>query len=443
MDEMAGECFAKFNGKIYESFIGNDGIIKCIKKNHYSSIYGNKSIQSIKQEKCRWIFKIRKNVKDNIYIGISSSFICDEDCFTNEESSNYCFATNGQKWSKGDRGKYHLNTFNEGDTLQMILDCKRKTLSFIHNDINLGVAYDNIDIDETINYKMAVIMASKGDELELVNFEQFDETLNCSEYQYCDNCSCNNCKYKFKYCDNCSCKRCKTTRLKKGNKKEDKPHAVTLCCSIIFAFISFCTLMNTSAVMSYDAECMLYDIKTMDCCYDESCHYGQQNVYYFVAECDECVEYFGLKNEHNAISATRDINMTLDEYYYSISSTNLYSLFFEKKTECYPSKYVLNEAKKNETDKLFKFRQNDKMKCNVARQSKKREKLKDEEIVKCATWWFAEDFDAANKWAPWLMGITACWMVLTLLLYLWDKAKLYYDIDISIKRKKIKKKKDE
>ena len=169
---MTEEYFQKFNEKIYENGLNNKNIIKCIKKNSYSSIYGNTSIPSSKEQKWMWTFKVKNNVDDNIYIGISSSFICDQDCFTNEESSNYCFATNGEKWSKGNRDKYHLNSFNQGDIIQMILDCPQKQLSFVHNNKHLGVAYDNIDIGKDINYKMAIIMASKDDELELVNFKQ-------------------------------------------------------------------------------------------------------------------------------------------------------------------------------------------------------------------------------------------------------------------------------
>ena len=53
----------------------------------------------------------------------------------------------------------------------MILDCKIRQLSFIQNkDNDLGVAYDDIDVGQGIDYKMAVIM-SVDDEIELLGIK--------------------------------------------------------------------------------------------------------------------------------------------------------------------------------------------------------------------------------------------------------------------------------
>ena len=67
------EYFETFNEEIYTRLINPKIIKKLIKSDSVSSIYGNVKISSEKHEKWVWKFKINKNIRNGIYIGISSS----------------------------------------------------------------------------------------------------------------------------------------------------------------------------------------------------------------------------------------------------------------------------------------------------------------------------------------------------------------------------------
>ena len=256
--------------------------------------------------------------------------------------------------------------------------------------------------------------------------------------QYCDQCTCNNCKYYYKFCDNCYCKNCKAIRKSKGIKKEDKPHALSCCCTIIFALLTICIYANTSTQMTYDAQCTLYDIKTKDCCYDKACNYGKQNVYKFMADCHECAQFYGLNLTNNSskdgLSLARNIRHK--QFKYQKVRPNANSIFFDKSTECYPSQTALENAKKDHKNTLFNAEMDVKVDCNVAKETKTREKLTDSEVIKCGTWWLKTEFDVANYWSPIFCAFTIALLVLTVILYGWDWANKHYDIGISIVPKK-------
>ena len=165
------DYFESWNKEIY-SLKNNNKIIKCIERRTYSSIYGNIEILSTEIEK-RWIwtFKINKNIGGSIWIGISSSYTIDQDCFTNRLSSNYGLGLDGGSWSKGRSKRFCQSNFNDGDILKMIIDFKYREISYYHNNNHLGVAYDNLDINDNIKYKMAVIMAKIDNEIELIDFK--------------------------------------------------------------------------------------------------------------------------------------------------------------------------------------------------------------------------------------------------------------------------------
>lgn len=272
--------------------------------------------------------------------------------------------------------------------------------------------------------------------------------------QYCDNCTCNNCKYYDRYCDDCYCKNCKKIRKSKGIKKEDKPHALSCCCTIIFALLTICVYANTSAQMTYDAECTLYDIKTVNCCYDKACNYGKRDVYKFMADCDECAQFYGINITNNTsrdgLSMARTVK-NRNQFKYNKVKPNANFIFFDKSTECFPSQNALDDAKKDYKNTLFNVKMDVTVDCNVAKETKTREKLTDSEAIKCGTWWLKTEFDAANYWAPIFMTLTVILMVLTVILFGWDWVNKHYDISIVPKEKKddndeddkIKRKKDD
>ena len=174
--QSGNEYFKTFDTKTYANTLNNK-IVKCLQRRTYSAIYGNMSLSSHTESKCEWTFKIKTKIGNSIYIGISSSYYTNHDCFTNRNSSNYALSINGTTWSKGINKSYCPSSFHEGDIIKMILDCKLKQISFIHNGKNLGIAHRNIDCNPNIKYKMAIIMSQPNDELELIEFKS-DEINN-------------------------------------------------------------------------------------------------------------------------------------------------------------------------------------------------------------------------------------------------------------------------
>lgn len=169
-----------------------------------------------------------------------------------------------------------------------------------------------------------------------------------------DNCTSNNCKYRYKYCDDCYCKNCENIRKSKGIKQKHKPHALTCCCIIIFVLLTTCVWSNTSAQMTYVAQCTLYDIKTMNCCLTKYC-VGKRDVYKFMADCNECAKIYGINATRDGLSLARTVK----------PDTN--SIFVDKFTECYPSQNALEDAKKNYRNRLFDVKINATVDCTVAK----------------------------------------------------------------------------
>ena len=173
---MSIEHFDRFNTKYYQNGSTNK-IIKCIKDNNYSSIYGRHIINSDLNQIFTWTFRIHQNTGNAIYIGISTSEVLDEDCFANKTSSSYGCASGGNKWVKGTRSKYHELQFNNNDIITMRLDFNKRNLSFTRNSNDLGILnWTPIDIGQQFKYKLALIMAKQGDQIELIDFKVAQST---------------------------------------------------------------------------------------------------------------------------------------------------------------------------------------------------------------------------------------------------------------------------
>ena len=57
-----------------------------------------------------------------------------------------------------------------GDTVSIYLDLIKKELKYFINDIDQGIAFNDIPNDKNINYRLAISIYSKGDIVEIINF---------------------------------------------------------------------------------------------------------------------------------------------------------------------------------------------------------------------------------------------------------------------------------
>ena len=150
--------------------IGNDS--------YYCTITGNTSLPLGKVTS--WSIKILElwdNDESNIFIGVAPSDI-DQDTDDNHNNCGwyfYCYRStlfsgppHNYKWPGKDygprkeKGKY----FNEGDSVDVVMDTTNGELSFVVNGVNLGVAYEGIPLDKPL--VPCVILKNELDSVELV-----------------------------------------------------------------------------------------------------------------------------------------------------------------------------------------------------------------------------------------------------------------------------------
>jgi len=169
---MSGEFLQFFNNSLYT--VTNNNRVKQIAAYKPSTIYGNVLITNDKQAKYSWTFKIHKQKKkDSICFGISSTYNINHNFWEDKSSSNYSICNDGKKGFKGAESKNwtkYCDKIKQGSTVQMILDCKLRQISFIINGKDYGVAFTDIDWGYDIKYRMAVWTAIKGEEIELIDF---------------------------------------------------------------------------------------------------------------------------------------------------------------------------------------------------------------------------------------------------------------------------------
>eukprot|EP01084_Bolivina_argentea_P223726 378482_1 len=172
-------------GTIYSVKNYNDTISHCT--NRHCNFYGYVSIVSTSKAIHRWKFKINEqHTINNICIGIEEYKQNDKEhnnrklekdyyfCLT-DETINYGYHDNAGVYSKGKR-KIYGTTYGEGTVIEMKLDLHKTTLSFTQNNNDFGVAYDNIQQQEGLVYKMAVLIAYSSQKRQTVTLLSY----NCS-----------------------------------------------------------------------------------------------------------------------------------------------------------------------------------------------------------------------------------------------------------------------
>merc|ERR1712228_107627 len=72
------------------------------------------------------------------------------------------------------------------DKIEMILDLNRKQLSFIVNNMKQGVAYNDIEQNKNVKYKLSICLKAKGAAIALTNYQEIisNETTQKDEEKY-------------------------------------------------------------------------------------------------------------------------------------------------------------------------------------------------------------------------------------------------------------------
>ena len=139
--------------------------------------YGKNIISST--DKCiyKWYLKIRK--RENIIVSVVSNKNCNPHLYPVHHDKYYWFFLNpdnlgklkdhkGSTWQNPEYGKDIKN----GDIVCMELNLKRENISFYINGKNLGVAFQNIDIGDDIDYRLCVTLRDLGSFVTIMKFTQ-------------------------------------------------------------------------------------------------------------------------------------------------------------------------------------------------------------------------------------------------------------------------------
>lgn len=140
------------------------------------------SVDGQENNKYFWRIKMLKLESSyNVYFGIDSCKGFDRPTngdFTDELwPPHYCFASCGMAFSSKATigGMEYGEAWGEGDVIEMVLDTKQKTLSFFVNGSDQGIAFNNIHLDDSISYHMAISMCSRHMENIKCSLEKFRE----------------------------------------------------------------------------------------------------------------------------------------------------------------------------------------------------------------------------------------------------------------------------
>ena len=147
----------------------NDGSIAIIRgcRLTWTSIYGELAINCNDIKQRSGIYEWQFNLEcDRVSIGIISATPNVAYCFCVKNCYYYAVGDDGNKertsskgrWIGQGGGRYYCNKAQKGDKVTMKLNLPQRTLSFNKNGVDLGNAYDDIDVSESMVYHMAVVL---------------------------------------------------------------------------------------------------------------------------------------------------------------------------------------------------------------------------------------------------------------------------------------------
>ena len=176
-------------GKKYSVDAGNPRI--ATSNGSYCTIIGNTPLPP--NQVTPWSIKVLKSLKDNgggICIGVAPFYIDQNDPDNSEKSGWYFNCLNSTlrsgpphnyRWKVYGLRKLNKYSFHTGDTIGVVMDATKGDLSFVVNEVNLGIAYEGIPLDKPL--MPFVIFYYEGDSVELDTSEvkeNVDSSINIS-----------------------------------------------------------------------------------------------------------------------------------------------------------------------------------------------------------------------------------------------------------------------
>ena len=166
--------------------VTDDGkVANLLKGLEWRTVYGTEWIKSTNEMVVIWTIKLIKLPIQNINLGVTTT--TNKDYGGTDEIGNFCRNKNspcyalwgcscGTMSNNVYDGSYSRENSSgwwgvrEGNLIKIVLDLKKREISFWVNNENLGVAFKDITVNKDTNYILAVSMLNKG-VIALQNFE--------------------------------------------------------------------------------------------------------------------------------------------------------------------------------------------------------------------------------------------------------------------------------
>eukprot|EP01084_Bolivina_argentea_P259110 437096_1 len=134
-------------------------------------VYGNAVIASNQNRSYKWVIKINRAI--SLLCGITSYWnFFGSEYFWETSHPMYLYNGTGSKKSMGDWDPRYGQQFGTGDIIAIDLDLEKGHIRFSVNNIDQGIAYDNVIKNDNIQYKLLVCLTFTEDSIELIQFQQ-------------------------------------------------------------------------------------------------------------------------------------------------------------------------------------------------------------------------------------------------------------------------------
>lgn len=153
--------------------------VKYLRHSGYNAAFGHLSASHGKHI---WkIHIIKKTTK--MCIGVSSSIDTINTNFHRQKSyPNYGYNWDGSKISHKTKYQDYGIPIKSGQIITVILDLDKRCISFMNDHHNLGPAFKDVEVGDTISYRIAISIVDKDDKVQMIGYMLLNDEESESEH---------------------------------------------------------------------------------------------------------------------------------------------------------------------------------------------------------------------------------------------------------------------
>ena len=146
-------------------------IWKYTSDNEWNCNYGKFIIPSLSDGVCQWDLRINKlDIGTSVFLGVSSNI----NRTHSKDDNNYLLHDAGYKNEINSREWVrYCPRLTTNDSISVKLDLIKAEVAYSVNGKDQGVAFNNINKGNDIDYRLCVCIQYKGTEIEIINFHRY------------------------------------------------------------------------------------------------------------------------------------------------------------------------------------------------------------------------------------------------------------------------------